>query len=225
MARSSSRPAATLITINDGVNGANVSISNIEIVGVASAPNQGIGVDVQEGANVGTLTLDHVNIHGAGAYGVLVMGDDESPAQPPSSAAANVVITNSTFSNNGYNGTNGSAHIKFFGFAGDATLQHLTLSAPVDATPADVTDRPDYGIEFHGIPNSKLSSTPVPDLGTVVIDDVTITGDYHKNALALNNYDDMSGLSISNVDLSGVQTSWGPVFNIDAVTGNVDASG
>ncbi len=217
--------SGNVITINDGVNGANVSISNVEIVGVASAPNQGIGVDVQEGANVGTLTLDHVNIHGAGAYGVLVMGDDESPAQPPSPAADNVVITNSTFSNNGYNGTNGSAHIKFYGFDGDATLQHLTLTAPVDATPADVSDRPDYGIEFHGIPNSKLSSTPVPDLGTVTIDDVVMTGDYHKNALALNNYDDVSGLSVSNVNLSGVTTSWGPLFNIDAVTGNIDASG
>jgi trimeric autotransporter adhesin len=205
------------VVISGDLNGADVSITGFEIVGTTSAPNQGIGVHVQH-ADVGTLTLDNVNIHGAGAYGVFVEGGSATDA------AAEVVITDSTFSNNGANGTNGSSHIKLWGFDGDALVQNVTITGSADGTP--VAQRPDYGIELTGQPNP-VSSPTVP-IGNVTIDNVTVTGEFHKNAVAVFNYGNIDGLDIGgtgDVDLSGVETDWGPVFNIDGITADVDASG
>jgi trimeric autotransporter adhesin len=212
------QPAAgNAVTVSGDLNGADVSITGFEIVGTTSAPNQGIGVHVQH-ADVGTLTLDSVNIHGAGAYGVFVEGGSANDA------AAEVVITDSTFSNNGANGTNGSSHIKLWGFDGDALIQNVTITGSPDGTP--VAQRPDYGIELTGQPNP-VSSPTVP-IGNVTIDNVTVTGEFHKNGVAVFNYGNIDGLDIGgtgDVDLSGVETDWGPVFNIDGVTADVDASG
>lgn len=205
--------AGNVVTVSAGVNGGDVSISGINIDGA----NNGSGVYVMQHADVGTLTLDHVDIRNAGAHGVFVDGEDSLDA------ANAVTITNSTFANNGFNGTNGSAHIKLYGFDGDATLQNLTLDGA--ATGAAQDDRPDYGIELHGITNYKLGVMPAPHAGTVTIDNVTIAGAFHKNAVALNNYADVGGVSFTDVDLSGAQTNWGPVLNLDAIAGNIDASG
>ena len=59
----------------------------------------------------------------------------------------------------------------------------------------------------------------------MTFDNVTIDGDLHKNGIALNNYTDINDLSVTDVDLSGLQTNWGPVFNLDGILGNIDASG
>jgi Ca2+-binding RTX toxin-like protein len=209
--------SGNVLTITGDLAGATLSLSSLVLDGNASAPNQGIGIQVGPHAHIGTLTLDHVVVENNGAYGVFVDGEQFGDA------VANLVITNSTFSNNGFNGTNGSAHIKLFGFTGDATLEHLSIDGSPDPTPQD--SRPDYGIEFHGIPNASLGIVPLPDIGHVQIDDVVVDGLFHKNAVALNNYDDIGDLTITGLNLSAVHTIWGPVFNIDAVTGNMDSAG
>jgi Ca2+-binding RTX toxin-like protein len=202
------------ITLSGNFSNNNVSILGIDIKGAAATPFSGSGILVQQHANVGTLTIDGVNIHDAGGYGVFVDGEGSTDA------ANNIVITNSSFSHNGYNGTNGSAHIKLFGFDGNATLQNLTLTGGADLSSLGILA--DYGIEFHGLPNPP---TTVPDMGTVVINNVTVTGAYHKQAVALNNYDDTSGLSITGLNLSGAQNTFTGVFNMDAMTGDINASG
>ena len=135
-----------------------MTLSNLELVGTAAAPNQGIGVLVQPGADVGTLTLDDVEIRDNGAYGVFVNG--ETTGEEP---AANVVITDSAFTNNGYNGANGSAHIKLFSYEGDALIQDVTITGAAPGTVLDPgPNAPDYGIEFHGLSNTEIASTTRP---------------------------------------------------------------
>ena len=82
--------SSNAITLTGDFEGGSVSILGIDVRGVAALPNQGIGVYVTEGANIGTLTLDGVTVEDAGAYGVFLDGEDSLPLP----AAANVVITN-----------------------------------------------------------------------------------------------------------------------------------
>jgi Ca2+-binding RTX toxin-like protein len=201
-----------------------VSILGLEIRGAAGTTNQvstGVGVHVLEGADIGTLTLDGVTVRDAGTFGVFLNGDNQ--LGNGTVAAANVVVTNSTFLNNGYNGTNGSTHIKLFGFDGDAILQNITITGSPDGTA--VAQRADYGIELTGVPNAQLGGAQLA-IGSVLIDNVTMTGLMHKNGFAVFNYADIDGLTIGDgLDLSGLVTDWGPVFNIDGILADVDASG
>jgi Ca2+-binding RTX toxin-like protein len=216
-------PAGTnAITLTGNFGAGDVSVLGLKVHGSAAAPNQGIGVYVTEDANIGTLTLDGVSIQDAGSFGVFVDGENNDPLP----AAANIVITNSTFSHNGYNGANGAAHIKLFGFPGNALIQNVTMDGASNADP--VTQWPDYGIELTGTPNSFLPGGTTVAMGTVTIDNVTMTGFMEKNGLAIYNYANIGGLSIgpnSPVDLSGLATVWGYVLNVDGVLGTVDASG
>ncbi|MGE4078861.1 MAG: hypothetical protein AB7F22_25200, partial [Reyranella sp.] len=212
------------ITLTGDFEAGDVSILGIDVRGVAAAPNQGIGVYVTEGANIGTLTLDGVTVEDAGSYGVFVDGEDMDPHP----AAAEVIITNSSFANNGYNGANGSAHIKLYGFSGNATIQNVAITGAPEGTA--VAQRPDYGIELTGTPNAFLAGGTAP-MGTVTLDNVTMTGLLHKNGLAFYNYASLDGLTVGgegadhDVDLSGLVTSWGPVLNIEGILDDVDASG
>jgi Ca2+-binding RTX toxin-like protein len=206
------------ITLSGDFEAGDVSINGLEIVGAAALPNQGIGVYVTEGANVGKLTVDDASIHGAGSYGVFVDGENNDPLP----AVATVQITNSTFADNGYNTAPGSAHIKLFGFGGTALIQNVTIEGAPDPTPQD--NRPDYGIELTGTPNEFLGDGTIP-MGSVTLDNVTMTGLMHKMGLAIYNYATIADLAVDGVDLSGVGTNWGPVLNIDGILGDVDASG
>ena len=39
------------------------------------------------------------------------------------------------------------------------------------------------------------------------------------------NFGDVDGLSVTDVDLSGAHSNWGPLFNLDGITGDIDATG
>jgi len=190
------------------LGGADVSISGFAITGGTA------GVSVAGTDNLGTLTLDGVDINGNAQYGLRV--DDDG--------ATAISVTDSSFSNNAYqNNFNGSAHIKLFGFSGDALFRDVTIDGASDATAQN--DRPDYGIELHGITNAEIGVDPEPALGTVVFDGVTIDGAFHKTGVAINNYADVSGLAVDDLDLSGVATNWGQVLLLDGILSDIDATG
>jgi hypothetical protein len=199
------------IDITGDLGGADVTIKGVTIQGVAGVSGSvtsGAGVYVAENANVGKLTIANATVKDAGGYGVLINGDATM------NAVATLDINNSTFSNNGYNGTNGSGHIKLFGFDGAATLANLTLTGGNTGigSPAVL---PDYGIELTGQPNPGPTPSPI---GAVSIQNVTVSGDFHKSGLALWNYANLTALNLASVNLSGAQTSWTPVFHTDGIT-------
>ncbi len=215
-------PAGTnAITLTGDFEGGSVSILGITVAGAAALPNQGIGVYVTEDADIGTLTLDGLEVRDAGSYGLYVEGDNESGAAPTGVSVANLVVTNSGFSHNGYNGANGSSHIKLFNFSGNALIQDVTIEGSAPSTAVEL--RPDYGIELTGTRNGALAGGAVA-MGTVTLAGITMTGWLHKNGLAIFNYADIDRLTVDGVDLSGVVTSWGPVLNIDGILGDIDAS-
>jgi hypothetical protein len=206
------------LTFSGDQGGGDVTITGVDFVGGST------GVFVGAATNLGALTLDGVEIRDNSDYGVRIDGYDVDDNGANDAGVASLAITNSTFSNNGFhNNLNGSAHVKLYGFDGDALFQDVTIHGASSGTAQN--DRPDYGIELTGTVNAELGEVPSPSLGVVTFDNVSIDGTLHKNGIALNNYADINDLSVTDVDLSGLQTNWGPVFNLDGILGNIDASG
>ncbi|PCI02381.1 MAG: hypothetical protein COB78_13430 [Hyphomicrobiales bacterium] len=208
------------VTVAAGVDG-DLSFDNIDLDGSGTAST---GIIVAAGANVGTLTFTNGSISGFTLRGIFA-SDNGSPVLTPT--MGNLVITDSEFSENG-TGSGNTAHIKLFGFSGDATFQNVTL----DGTHGVVgsTGRPDNAIEIIGGLNGPGSANPAPvdspDIGSIEFDNVTVTGEYHKNPIGIFNFSEIDGLSVNGLNLSGAESSWGPLFNIDGFDDTtIDASG
>jgi Ca2+-binding RTX toxin-like protein len=201
-------------SVTGNTGGGDVSFVNLDITGGAD------GIFVDDEANVGTLTITDSNITDNATRGLMVLGESGSQE-----GAAEVIITDSTFSGNGET-TGGHAQVKLFGFSGDATFTGLTVAGA--AGTAAAADRPDNAIEITGNVNGGSANnggTP-PNIGTIDFVDVTVTGAYHKNPVAIFNYGEIDNLTITDLDLSGAESDWGPLFNIDGVTDDsIDASG
>lgn len=215
-----SNPALAVVTITGDVAAA--ADGNVTFQGIGISGSNTYGVHVTGTAEVNKLTLDDVSVHSNLQHGVFVDGSSD-PA-----SVDEIEITDSTFENATPPGNGSATNIKLFGFTGDALFQNVTVTGAPGNT--DVTGRPDYGIELHGFPNGDFSpsdTVAAPDMGTIVFDNVLMTGEFHKAGVAINNYDDISGLSITDLDLSGAETdpAWGPVFNLDGITSNFNASG
>jgi VCBS repeat-containing protein len=197
------------LSITGDLNGGDVTLVGLTFAGGVA------GVRLAEGADVGTLTLDGVTVEDNSNYGL----------RTNSGALSDLVVTDSTFENNGFafSESGSSSHLKLYNFTGNATLTDVTIVGAPDGT--DQNDRPDYAIELVGVENVDLETiVPTTPIGTVTFTNVTVSGEFHKNGVAIYNYGDVDGLTINGLDLSGAETNWGPVFNIDGITDDVDAS-
>ncbi|WP_371036354.1 VCBS domain-containing protein [Rhodosalinus sp. FB01] len=201
-------------TVDQDTGGGNLSFVNLDIAGGTN------GIFLDEVANVGTLTVEDGALSGLGNVALYVTGDTALGLM----GAAAVVVTNVAFSDNGAGGGN-TADAKLFGFWGDASFTDVTFDGA--ASGAATADRPDNAIEITGnvAGGSAVNGGTPPDLGTVSLANVTVAGAYHKNPVAVFNFGEIDGLSISGLDFSGAESAWGPLFNIDGVTdATIDAT-
>ncbi|MEP4469253.1 MAG: hypothetical protein ABJ060_02910 [Bauldia litoralis] len=211
--------SGTAILIAPGIAG-DVSIDGIALDGNGAA---GIGIDVEAGADVGTLTFINGSISGFTNRGIFASDEADPLTKSPMDA---LVIDTVAFSANGTGGGN-TADVKLFGYSGSASFTDVTFTGASGG--AAQNDRPDSAIEITGSLFDANNAHPVsadsPDID-VTIDNVTVSGAYHKNPVALYHFTEIDGLSITDLDLSGAESSWGPLFNIDGVEDDViDASG
>lgn len=213
--------SGTAVFVDTGVNG-DVALDNIGLNGNGAANT---GIDVQQGANVGTLSFTLGSIQGFTNRGIYA-SDDGNPVGTPT--FANFVIDEVVFSNNG-TGSGNTAHIKLFGYSGDASITNSQFIGGSGIHPT-ATGLPDNAIEIIGFVNSESNANPVgantQNIGTFIVANVVVSGEYHKNPVAFFNFGEVDGLSITNLDLSGAVSVWGPVFNLDGFDDTaVDASG
>ncbi|MCC7273302.1 MAG: DUF1565 domain-containing protein, partial [Alphaproteobacteria bacterium] len=136
-----------------------------------------IGIRTAGGASVASLTLTDVTVREVANYGLL--------ANP--NTLQSLTIDGGTFSDNGTSTVSGAAHIHLWGFTGDASLTDVTITGAATPTPTSATN-PEYGIQFTGLINEDLGTSASPDIGTVVLDGVVVTGAFGKNAFAVFNY-------------------------------------
>ena len=188
------------LNIAGPLGGGDITVSDITFSGGQS------GIRVATDAGVGTLTLEGVTITGNSLYGL----------RTDSGSVAELVVEEAAFSANGTTNTNGTADIKLYNFTGDALFEAVTIDGAAAGTP--VTARGDDAISLVGVENPNLGATvPTPDIGTVTFRDVTVTGLFHKTAVAIYNYGAVDGLSIDGLDLSAAESDWGQLFNIDGI--------
>ncbi len=212
--------SGTAVDIQAGVDG-DVSFDNIVLDGSGAAS---FGITVDAGANVGTLGFANGEITGFVNRGIYA-SDDGDPVSTPT--MGDIEVTDSSFSNNG-TGSGNTAHVKLFGYSGDALFQNVTFAGTTGVSGS--AGRPDNAIEITGGLASPGNAHPTPadspDIASIVFDGVTVTGEYHKNPIAIFHFSEIDGLSITGLDLSGAESSWGPLFNIDGIEdASIDASG
>jgi VCBS repeat-containing protein len=208
----------TTVLVTGDFGGGDLSFDGFTITGSTGGIITG-GMYVNA-TGIGDMTLDNCTFEDNAYAGFYIYN----------AGIENLLIEDSVFDDNGETGLNSGGHIKLMGLTGDATLRELTLNGAPDGTggPND-PGRPDYGIEIHGIENIELTGgADTAPIGNVVIENVTITGEFHKSAFAINNYQNLDGLSITNLDLSTASADWNiettSVLNVDGIRESYDAS-
>jgi len=174
------------VTGNIGTD-ATVAIADLTVQGGAT------GIRVADDANLGTIRLDGVVIRDNANHGFITNNGGSNP-----STVANVVIENAVFEGNGFG--NGSADINLFLFNGNATLRNVDI---LGTRSTDVASATDYGLQIRG--NGRLlgATDTVQPSGSITLEDVRIAGTYKKAHLAIQDYSDLSGVSMTDVQLGG----------------------
>jgi hypothetical protein len=95
------------------------------------------------------------------------------------------------FANNGSPSLAGTGHLSFFGFNGSASLVDLVLTGSTRVP-----------IQFRG--TGTASPATWSALGTVAMQNVVVSGSTNRPAVYIQYYTDLTGVSFSGVDLSGV---------------------
>jgi hypothetical protein len=128
-----------------------------------------------------------------------IFGFSFNPTGSASCLGADLDFDGVVFADNGAPATTGSGHLSFFGFNGSAELRNLTLSG--------ATRQP---IQFRGTGTDGAPGT-WSALGAVTIDNVTVSGATNRPGVYLQLYTDLTGVSLSGLDLSGVTSTNAPL--------------
>jgi parallel beta-helix repeat protein len=170
---------------------ANVTVSNSTLSG------NGFGVRVASAvASIDGLTIDGCTMSNNNASAI-----STNPSGVTTNVNTNFTITDSVFANNSTAGTANQHDLSFFGFHGNATLTNVTLTAGNGAS----QNSNSYGIVF-------TNGSSRAALGTVTLTDVTVQGHVGKGALTFQLYNDVSGVTMSGVDLRNCVAPWGDLI-------------
>jgi len=202
--------------ISGGADGVRVSANpadflRFDSLAVVSNTNNGISFDNSGSASQIEVELCQLSLHGNSGIRVAssmssfsdldviggtisqnaVHGFGFNPLGLATLAGNGLRFDGTSFANNGVMGDAGTGHLSFFIFNGDASLQNLTL-----------TGNTRQMIQFRG-QGTAVSATWLP-LGNVLIDNVVASGSTLRPALYIQRYSSLGGVSLSDLDLSGV---------------------
>ncbi|MEF8761583.1 MAG: cadherin domain-containing protein [Candidatus Accumulibacter sp. UW25] len=187
------------------------------------------------GVNGGKIVLDGVSIANANEVGFFYAhpSNGSNPINP--GTVGSIEILDSSFTDNGHlvTGARGQGHVNLFGFNGNLTVNGVTMTGPaVDL--GDSTFRggtittgndanPDKAFSVTGIRTGTPGVGGYVDAGNLVLNNVTITGNYSTDVLAVYTIQSFATVTVSNVDIDA-RGPWGLV-NFDSVSGPLDLSG
>ena len=173
------------------------------------------GLEVRGGTGVGTGIL----FTGSGVLGTLEVHNSLFEAHNTNGVAVfnnglgNAIIEDSDFIGNGQpvGNASGDGDILFFQYENDATIRNVNITGQ---------NRGD-GQQENGIQFRDDSGV----MGNVTIENVVIDGIFEKQFIGIFNYDDIDGLQMTNVDVSGAtSTSFNTSINIDGIGSDIDFS-
>ena len=175
-----------------------VSFTGIEFSGAARS-----GIQFSGAANLGTLIVRHSLFEANDSNGIEVL---------TGGGLGNAIVEYSDFIGNGQpSGASGDGDILFFQYNGDALIRHVNITGQDRGA-----GEQENGIQFRSDNGS---------IGDVRLEYVVIDGVFEKQGIAIFNYDDIDGLTMKNVDVSGLDsTSFMTAINFDGIGGDIDFS-
>jgi hypothetical protein len=189
-----------------------VTISNIAFQG-NGANNVDNGIDVNSTSRFDKLTVENSSFTNFDINGVAVFGDPLNAGI----SVKDVVLTDLTFTNNGYQNIGGAGDIDIFTYNGDASLTNLTLSH-------SGTFASGGGIQFRGVGSNTITGADILPAGVVSLNNVDVSGTYPNYFVTFQRFSNVSNLSFNDVKLGGATSeitggalSFGAQLRFDAV--------
>jgi len=210
---------AGVTTITTGPGG-----SGLEVAGDinATAGDSSATVTIQgftfTGNSVGvrgasSTILDHLVVRDSDFHDNTIHGVGTGSGAPGIGA---IDILDSTFTQNGNGTSNGDGDIVLFGFTGDALIQNVTITGGANTTPTNANA--DTAIQINGRDPATYDVTQ--PIGTVVFDNVNVTGSYAKVLVYIQGYTDLNALSFLDTGtvIDG-HAGWGYALYFDPTAG------
>ncbi|MEO1190176.1 MAG: hypothetical protein AAFY02_00325 [Pseudomonadota bacterium] len=188
---------SAFIVDGDLGSGNTLSFDGIDMIGASES-----GIVFGPGDTLGTLEVRNARIESNDRNGIEIVNG---------AGLGNAIIEDSDFVANGEpSSSSGDGDILFFNYTDDATLRNLTLEGQDRGN-----GEAENGIQFRSDTGS---------MGTVLIENVEISGIYEKQAIGIFNYDDVSGLSITDLTITADSTSFQTSLNFDGIGSGIDLS-
>ena len=198
------------------------SLGYITLSNVVSKDNQGAGVAFNSTAAVTDVVITNSTIENNGNAGIRIAtavpnftgltvssttiannassGFSYNPSGVITNVGTNFTFTDVTFTTNNTANTANQHDLSFYGFTGNATLTNVSVAS---------SNSNKHAIAFTSL---TPSNTTHRALGSVSLTNVTVTGATGKGALTFQGYNDVSGVSLSNVNVSAATAAWGQVI-------------
>ncbi|MDG1287726.1 MAG: filamentous hemagglutinin N-terminal domain-containing protein [Rickettsiales bacterium] len=173
----------------DGVTEGTVDINGFTFT------DSDIGIHATANNTMGLLNLRNNCFNDYRTNGIFVTGDATT-----GSNIDHVSILDSRFEGNITNAANGGrGDINLFFFNNNATLRNLILRGTTALNAAD-TEGARYGIQLRGADSGDFS-TPNAAAGNLIFDNVNVSGDYQVAMIAIQGYQGLPSLSMTDVNL------------------------
>jgi Ca2+-binding RTX toxin-like protein len=184
-----------------------VTVKNLTVQG--GVTNNGITFTDADGNADGTLTIENVSVTGFSHNGLFVNSLSGL-------TDITVNISNSSFTNSAVGGATGSIDLHLFNFAGDATLTNVVVSN---------TGSRQHGIAIQGWTGSAAATGDVLGaIGTIDINNVTVSGTYEKTLVYINGYNNFDGLDVTEGLHLGGNAGWTGLYIQPQSTGGMFTS-
>ena len=163
------------------------TLGEVEVAGSVLSNNGVYGLQVADTLAVfAALAVSGGSMDNNGNRGLAVDGTDANPTSP-----TGISVTGTTFNGNGTSSFAGDGDVSFFLFNGDAALTNVTVTADAQ-----------FPIQLRG--KGTASPGTWAALGTVRLENVTVSGATTRPGLYIVRYSDVANVSFENVNLSGL---------------------
>jgi hypothetical protein len=208
------------ITSSGDLNG----MLKLQDLGIDATGNQyGVFASNSSTGYAGSIVLNNVAIDNATQDGFAYIRAGNGGIPSLTDTVGDIQILNSDFDNNGTatSGSGGRGDVLLFGYNQDLTIDGSSFHGNY-ASGSIGTQK---AIQLRGLQDGgdTVNAGPYDAAGAVSLNDLTITGNYAQDAIAIYRIASFSSFALTDVSAS-VSAPWG-VFNADEVGGTLDLSG
>lgn len=190
-----------------GVNFQNGVAGDLTVIDSVFSDNGAVGIRFPSTGTYGTLEITGSTFANNGTQGLATLG----------STVTAVNVSDSTFENNGTCGATGNGDLILNSFTGNATLQGLVIIG--DGAGSNALQITGVTTGSGAEPDPRKAVGPI---GTVTIDGIEISGSYARDVVIVGRYTDLTGLSVTDLDIGATGGASYSELSIFNVGGDID---